>query len=67
MRIEQCVVQPVRVRYDETVTAPTWSSRLQTDAGIEGVSFVSRLGGSNLQPLALLIATAAEQVKARTR
>jgi L-alanine-DL-glutamate epimerase-like enolase superfamily enzyme len=63
VKIEQCVVQPVRVRYDETVSGTHLVVRMQTDAGIEGVSFVSRLGGSNLQPLALLIANAAEQVK----
>jgi L-alanine-DL-glutamate epimerase-like enolase superfamily enzyme len=63
MKIEHCVVQPVRVRYDETVSGTHLVVRLQTDVGIEGISFVSRLGGSNLQPLALLIASAAEQAK----
>jgi L-alanine-DL-glutamate epimerase-like enolase superfamily enzyme len=63
MQIASCVVQPVRVRYDETVSGTHLVVRLQTDAGIEGISFVSRLGGTNLQPLSLLIAHAAEQVK----
>ncbi|MBV9581071.1 MAG: mandelate racemase/muconate lactonizing enzyme family protein [Chloroflexi bacterium] len=63
MKIESCVVQPVRVRYDETVSGTHLVVRVQTDAGIEGISFVSRLGGSNLQPLALLIANAAEQAR----
>ena len=67
MKIESCKVQPVRMRYDETcVTGTHLVVRLQTDAGIEGISFVGPLGGSNLQPLALLIGSAAEQVKIRT-
>jgi L-alanine-DL-glutamate epimerase-like enolase superfamily enzyme len=62
MKIVSYTVQPVRVTYDETVTGTHVVLRLRTDDGIEGVSFVSRIGGTNLQPLALLIANAAEQV-----
>jgi hypothetical protein len=35
MRIASCVVQPVRVHYDETVSGAHLVVRLQTDAGIE--------------------------------
>jgi L-alanine-DL-glutamate epimerase-like enolase superfamily enzyme len=62
MKIVSYSVQPVRVTYDETVTGTHIVLRLQTDEGIEGVSFVSRIGGTNMQPLALLITSAADQV-----
>ena len=62
MKIESCVVQPVRVTYDEVVTGTHVLLRLRTDDGIEGVSFVSRIGGSNIKPLALLIEGLAQQL-----
>lgn len=62
MKIVSYSVQPVRVTYDETVSGTHIVLRLRTDAGIEGVSFVSRIGGTNMQPLALLVSSAAEQV-----
>jgi L-alanine-DL-glutamate epimerase-like enolase superfamily enzyme len=62
MKIESCVVQPVRVTYDETVTGTHVVLRLRTNDGIEGVSFVSRIGGSNIEPLAMLIRNAAQQL-----
>jgi L-alanine-DL-glutamate epimerase-like enolase superfamily enzyme len=55
-------VTPVRVTYDETVSGTHVVLRLRTDDGIEGVSFVSRIGGGNIQALALLIANAAQQM-----
>ena len=62
MKIASYVVQPVRVKYDETVSGSHVVLRLRTDDGLEGVSFVSRLGAGTIQPLALLLASAAEQV-----
>ena len=62
MKIDSYVVQPVRVTYDETVSGTHVVLRLRTDAGIEGVSFVSRIGGSSIKPLALLIEGAAQSV-----
>jgi L-talarate/galactarate dehydratase len=62
MKIESYQVQPVRVTYDETVSGTHVVLRLRTDAGVEGVSFVSRIGGSSIKPLALLIEGAAQQV-----
>jgi L-alanine-DL-glutamate epimerase-like enolase superfamily enzyme len=62
MNIASYVVQPVRVTYDETVSGTHVVLRLRTDDGIEGISFVSRLGGGTIRPLSLLIASAAEQV-----
>src|SRR5262245_32971007 len=62
MKIASYVVQPVRVKYDETVSGTHVVLRLRTDDGLEGVSFVSRLGAGTIQPLALLLAGAAEQV-----
>jgi L-alanine-DL-glutamate epimerase-like enolase superfamily enzyme len=62
MKIDGSVVQPVRVQYDETVTGTHIVLRLRTDDGIEGVSFVSRIGGSNIKPLALLVEAASQQV-----
>jgi L-alanine-DL-glutamate epimerase-like enolase superfamily enzyme len=62
MKIESFVVQPVRVTYQETVTGTHVILRLRTDEGIEGVSFVSRIGGATIRPLVLLIEHAAQQV-----
>jgi L-talarate/galactarate dehydratase len=62
MKIASYAVQPVRVTYDETVSGTHVLLRLRTDEGIEGISFVSRLGGGTVRPLTLLIAGAAEQV-----
>jgi L-alanine-DL-glutamate epimerase-like enolase superfamily enzyme len=62
MRIASYSVQPLRVTYEETVSGTHVLLRLRTDDGIEGVSFVSRLGGGTVRPLALLVASAAEQV-----
>ena len=47
---------------EESVTGTHVVLRLRTDDGIEGVSYVSRLGGGTIQPLALLIEAAVEQV-----
>src|SRR6267143_1856987 len=62
MKLASYVVQPVRVTYDETVSGTHVVLRLRTDDGIEGISFVSRIGGSTSQPLVLLIQNAAQQV-----
>jgi len=62
MKIANALVQPVRVKYDETVSGTHVVLRLRTDDGLEGVSFVSRLGGGTVQPLAQLIAAAAQSV-----
>jgi len=63
MQISGGVVHPVRVAVtEESVTGTHVVLRLRTDDGVEGVSFVSRLGGGTIQPLALLIQAAVEQV-----
>ncbi len=62
MKIVSYDVQPVRVTYEDSVTGTHVVLRVQTDEGIEGVSFVSRIGGSTIAPLALLIRGAAQQV-----
>jgi L-alanine-DL-glutamate epimerase-like enolase superfamily enzyme len=62
MKIASYTVQPVRVTYDETVTGTHVVLRLRTDEAIEGISFVSRIGGANMQPLAQLIGNAAQHV-----
>ena len=62
MRIVSYDVQPVRVTYEDSVTGTHVVLRLRTDDGIEGVSFVSRIGGSTIAPLAMLIRGAAQQV-----
>jgi L-alanine-DL-glutamate epimerase-like enolase superfamily enzyme len=62
MKIASFVVQPVRVTYDETVTGTHVVLRLRTDEDIEGISFVSRLGGGTIEPLALLIRALAQQL-----
>ena len=62
MKIASFVVQKVRVAYDETVSGTHILLRLRTDDGIEGISFVSRIGGATLEPLALLIQNAVQQV-----
>jgi L-alanine-DL-glutamate epimerase-like enolase superfamily enzyme len=63
MQISGGVVHPVRVTVtEESVTGTHVVLRLRTDDGIEGVSYVSRLGGGTIQPLALLIEAAVEQV-----
>lgn len=62
MKIVGSVVQPVRVTYDESVSGTHVVLRLRTDDGIEGVSFVSRIGGTNIRPLAMLIEGAVQQV-----
>jgi len=62
MKIASFDIQPVRVKYDETVSGTHVVLRLRTDDGIEGISFVSRIGGSNIKPLAQLMDGAAQQV-----
>jgi L-alanine-DL-glutamate epimerase-like enolase superfamily enzyme len=64
MRITDCSVHPVRVTMpEESVTGTHVVLRLRTDEGIEGVSYVSRLGGGTIKPLALLIEAAVEAVR----
>jgi L-alanine-DL-glutamate epimerase-like enolase superfamily enzyme len=62
MKIASHVIHRVRVTYDETVAGTHIVLRLRTDDGIEGISFVSRIGGSTIEPLALLIQSAVQQV-----
>ncbi|HEY3061838.1 MAG TPA: mandelate racemase/muconate lactonizing enzyme family protein [Chloroflexota bacterium] len=62
MKIVSYDVQPVRVTYEDSVTGTHVVLRLRTDDGIEGVSFVSRIGSSTIEPLAMLIRGAAHQV-----
>jgi len=64
MRITDCSVHPVRVTLPEESVAGTHVVlRLGTDEGVEGVSYVSRLGGGTIQPLALLIEAAVEAIR----
>src|SRR4029453_9514801 len=62
MKIASYSIHPVRVTYDESVTGTHVVLRLRTDDGLEGVSFVSRIGGTNIRPLCLLIEGAVQQV-----
>jgi L-alanine-DL-glutamate epimerase-like enolase superfamily enzyme len=62
MNVASFVVTPLRVTYDETVSGTHVLLRLETDDGLEGVSFVSRIGGTNIRPLATLIEAAAQQL-----
>jgi hypothetical protein len=45
MRIASCVVQPVRVRNDDTVSGTHLVVRLQSDAGVEGIEGMGRALG----------------------
>jgi L-alanine-DL-glutamate epimerase-like enolase superfamily enzyme len=62
MNIASYSIHPVRVTYDETVSGTHVVLRLRTDDGIEGISFVSRIGGTNIKPLCMLIESAIQQV-----
>jgi L-alanine-DL-glutamate epimerase-like enolase superfamily enzyme len=62
MKLESFDVQPLRVKYDDTVSGTHVLLRLRTDAGIEGISFVSRIGGGTIEPLAMLIRAGAQQL-----
>ncbi|HET6318037.1 MAG TPA: mandelate racemase/muconate lactonizing enzyme family protein, partial [Chloroflexota bacterium] len=62
MKIASLVIRPVRVTYDETVSGTHVLLRLQTDEGVEGVSFVSRIGGTHIGPLAQLIEATAQRL-----
>src|SRR5215207_4452339 len=63
MQISGSAIHTVRVTMpEESVVGTHVVLRLRTDEGIEGVSFVSRLGGGTIKPLALLIEATVEQV-----
>src|SRR5918999_6270002 len=63
MRISGCAIHTVRAVHEDGISGTHVVLRLRTDEGIEGVSFVSRLGGGSIKPLAQLIEAAVEQVK----
>lgn len=55
MRIQSCETVAVSVNFEGVMPGTHIVLRLRTDAGIEGVSYVSRVNARNLKPLQLLI------------
>src|SRR3990170_534129 len=55
MKIAGCETHAVRVTYEGSVSGLHVVLRLRTDAGIEGVSYVSRISPQTIKPLVLLI------------
>lgn len=62
MKVSGCRTHAVRVTYGESVTGVHVVLRLQTDAGVEGVSYVSRISPQTARPLCLLIEAAVQQL-----
>jgi len=63
MKITQCETIGVRVNFEGVMPGMHIVLRLQTDAGIEGISSVSRVSPRTLGPLRRLIEGAAETVR----
>ena len=61
MKLTGYQIQPVRVIYEESVTGTHVVLRLQTDEGIEGISYVSRIGPPTLRALVNLLEAYSEQ------
>jgi len=55
MKIAGCETHAVRVTYEGSVSGLHVVLRLRTDAGIDGVSYVSRVSPQTIKPLVLLI------------
>src|SRR3989304_258394 len=55
MKIAGCETHAVRVTYEGSVSGLHVVLRLRTDAGIDGVSYVSRVSPQTIKPVVLLI------------
>ena len=62
MKISGYSTQAVRVPYEGAITGSHIITRLRTDAGIEGLSYVSRVGTAAMKPLLSVLETYLEQV-----
>jgi len=65
MKIRGCETIAVRVDFEGVMTGTHIVLRLQTDQGIEGIGYVSRVNARTLAPLALLIEALVESVRGR--
>lgn len=62
MKITRYETRAVRVPYEQAITGSHVVLRLQTDEGIEGISYVSRVGPAALKPLLAVLEAYLEQV-----
>ena len=62
MKIVGYETTAVRVPYEKAITGSHVILQLKTDAGIEGLSFVSRLGAGALQPLTSVLRGYLDQI-----
>ncbi len=62
MKIEGCTTIAVGVNFEGVMPGTHIVLRLRTDEGIEGISYVSRVGPANMRPLKLLIEALVESL-----
>ncbi len=62
MKIQSCETIAVAVNFEGVMPATHIVLRLRTDEGVEGISYVSRIGPANREPLRLLIEAMAESL-----
>ena len=62
MKITGCAVHAVTVTFEGVMPGTHVVLRLRTDEGLEGVSYVSRLGPRTLRPMALMIEAMVESL-----
>jgi L-alanine-DL-glutamate epimerase-like enolase superfamily enzyme len=62
MKISGYQTQALRVTFEESVTGMHVLLRLRTDDGIEGISYVSRIGAQTMKPLVMILEGYCEQV-----
>jgi len=55
MKITGCIVRAIAVDFEGVMPATHVVLRLQTDSGVEGISYVSRVNPRTMKPLILLI------------
>jgi L-alanine-DL-glutamate epimerase-like enolase superfamily enzyme len=65
MKIQSCETIAVQVDFEGVMQGTHIVLRLRTDEGIEGISYVSRVGPANMKPLKLLIEAMADSLKGR--
>jgi L-alanine-DL-glutamate epimerase-like enolase superfamily enzyme len=63
VKIERCAVMPVGVNFEGIMPGTHIVLRLRTADGIEGISYVSRVGPTTMKPLALLIEAMADSLR----
>ena len=66
MKISGCETIAVRVDFEGMMTGTHIVLRLRTDQGLEGISYVSRLGPGTVRPMCLLIDAMVAAGPART-